>query len=164
MSTWFFILSQFSIIAFALVGGVFLAFSDFIMRSLDTANSPGGIEVMQVINREVFKWVFMTLFMGMAAVSIVIIGYTYVNLTGLAAMLIMLAAGLYFVGVFCVTVVFNVPLNHLLEGMDFTSEVALDFWRTRYLPDWTFWNSVRTFASVLAASLYLFAMVGLVQG
>ncbi len=134
------------------------------MRSLDTANSPGGIEVMQVINREVFKWVFMTLFMGMAAVSIVIIGYIYVNLTGPAAILIMLAAGFYLVGVFGVTVVFNVPLNHLLEGMDFTSEVALDFWRTRYLPDWTFWNSVRTFASVLAASLYLFAMVGLVQG
>lgn len=81
MSTWLLFLCQFSIIAFALVGGVFLAFSDFIMRSLDTANSPGGIEVMQVINREVFKWVFMTLFMGMAAVSIVIIGYTQRSIT-----------------------------------------------------------------------------------
>lgn len=164
MSTWFFFLCQFSIIACALVGGVFLAFSDFIMRSLGTAKSPGGIEVMQVINREVVKWVFMTLFLGMAAVSVVIIGYTYVNLTGPAAMLIMLAAGLYLVGVFGVTVVFNVPLNNLLEGMDFTSEATLVFWNTRYLPDWTFWNSVRTFASVLAASVYLFAMVWLVQG
>lgn len=159
MSTWFLILCQFSIIAFALVGGVFLAFSDFIMRSLDTANSPSGIEVMQAINREVFKWVFMTLFMGMAALSVAIIGYAYVNLTGPAAVLIMLASGLYLVGVFGVTVVFNVPLNNLLEGMDFRSEVALDFWKTRYLPGWTFWNSVRTFASILSASLLLFAVV-----
>ena len=83
MSTWFFFLSQFSILAFALVGGVLLAFSDFIMRSLATAQSPGGIEVMQVINREVFKYVFMTLFLGMAAVSLVIIGYgTYLTRAG----------------------------------------------------------------------------------
>ncbi|MCH8111197.1 MAG: DUF1772 domain-containing protein [Proteobacteria bacterium] len=163
MSTWFLILGQFSIIAFALVGGVFLAFSDFIMRSLATAQSPSGIEVMQAINREVFKWVFMTLFMGMAALSVVVIGYTYVNLTGPAAVLIMLAGGLYLVGVFGVTVVFNVPLNNLLEGMDFRSEAASDFWKTRYLPGWTFWNSVRSFASILASSLLLFAMVWLVQ-
>ena len=163
MSTWFLFLSQFSIIAFALVGGVFLAFSDFIMRSLGTATSTGGIEVMQAINREVFKWVFMTLFLGMAPVSVVVIGYAYMNLTGPPAILIMLAAGLYLVGVFGVTLAFNVPLNNRLAGMDFTSEAASDFWNTRYLPDWTFWNSVRTSASVLAASLYLFAMVWLIQ-
>ena len=34
MSTTFFILLQLSILAYALVAGVFLAFSDFIMRSL----------------------------------------------------------------------------------------------------------------------------------
>ncbi len=164
MSTWFLILCQFSIIAFALVGGIFLAFSDFIMRSLDRAHSPAGIEVMQVINREVFKYVFMTLFLGMAAVSLVIIGYTYAYLAGPAATLIMLAAGLYLVGVFGVTLLFNVPLNNLLKDMDYTSDEALDFWKTRYLPNWTFWNSVRTFASVLAASCYLFAMIWLAQG
>ena len=163
MSNWFLFLSQFSIIAFALIGGVFLAFSDFIMRSLGTATSTSGIEVMQTINREVFKWVFMTLFLGMAPVSVVIIGYAYMNLTGPGAILIMLSAGLYLVGVFGVTLVFNVPLNKRLAGMDFTSEAASDFWNTRYLPDWTFWNSVRTFASILAASLYLFAMVWFVQ-
>lgn len=164
MPIWFLLLCQFSIIAFALIGGVFLTFSDFLMRSLKTASSPGGIEVMQVINREVFNWMFMTLFMGMAAVSLVTIGYAYVSLTGPAAMLIMLAAGLYLVGVFGVTAVFNVPLNNRLDGMEFASAAASDFWNTRYLPDWTFWNSVRTFASIAAASLYLVAIVWLVQG
>jgi len=87
-----------------------------------------------------------------------------VSLTGPAAMLIMLAAGLYLVGVFGVTAVFNVPLNNRLDGMEFASAAASDFWNTRYLPDWTFWNSVRTFASIAAASLYLVAIVWLVQG
>jgi hypothetical protein len=35
---------------------------------------------MQVINREVFRWVFMALFLGMAAVSVVIAGYAWVGL------------------------------------------------------------------------------------
>ena len=163
MSTWFFFLSQFSIIAFALVGGVFLAFSDFIMRSRATAQSPGGIEVMQVINREVFRYVFMTLFLGMAAVSLVIIGSAYFSLQGPAATLIMVAAGVYLIGVFGVTVVFNVPLNNLLAGMDSMSADAMDFWTTRYLPSWTFWNSVRTVGCVLAAGSHLFGLIWLAQ-
>lgn len=164
MSTWFLILSQFSIIAFALVGGVFLAFSDFIMRSLATAQSPAGIEVMQSINREVFRWVFMTLFLGMAVVSAGIIVYTYSHLAGIGAVLIGGAAGLYLLGVFGVTVAFNVPLNNLLESLDFRSAAAVDFWKARYLPNWTFWNSVRSVASIGAAGLALVGMVLVVQG
>ena len=81
MSTWFFIVCQFSIIACAVVGGVFLAFSDFVMRSLNMANATTGIEVMQVINREVFNYVFMVLLLGMSALSLLIIGYAYFNIT-----------------------------------------------------------------------------------
>ncbi|MEP0322059.1 DUF1772 domain-containing protein [Bauldia litoralis] len=164
MSTWFLILSQFSIIAFALVGGVFLAFSDFIMRSLATAQSPAGIEVMQSINREVFRWVFMTLFLGMAVVSAGIIVYTYSHLAGIGAVLIGGAAGLYLLGVFGVTVAFNVPLNNLLEALDFRSAAAVDFWKARYLPHWTFWNSVRSVASIGAAVMALVGLVLVVQG
>jgi len=69
MSPFVFVILQTSIVAYALVGGVFLAFSDFIMRSLSHTGGVGGVEAMQVINREVFRWVFMTLFLGMAGSS-----------------------------------------------------------------------------------------------
>ena len=69
MSPFFILLMQVAILAYALVGGVFLAFSDFIMRSLSLTGGLGGVEAMQVINREVFRWVFMTLFLGMGAQS-----------------------------------------------------------------------------------------------
>ncbi|MGC9371309.1 MAG: DUF1772 domain-containing protein [Paracoccaceae bacterium] len=164
MSTWFFLLSQFSILSFALVGGVFLAFSDFIMRSLALAQAPGGIDVMQAVNREVFRWVFMALFLGMAAVSVVVIAYAWFNLTGPAAGLIAGAALVYLVGVFGVTVLFNVPLNDALAGLEAGSETARQFWESRYLPRWTFWNSVRTAGSVLAAALYLFGLLWAGQG
>ncbi|MEM9441833.1 MAG: hypothetical protein AAGA73_15430 [Pseudomonadota bacterium] len=75
MSPVIFFLCQFVILAYALLGGVFLAFSDFIMRSLANTGGTGGIEAMQVINREVFRWVFMALFLGMAAGSLFLVGY-----------------------------------------------------------------------------------------
>ena len=42
----------------------------------------GGVEAMQVKNREVFRRVFMTRFLGMAAVSVRIAGYAWVGLSG----------------------------------------------------------------------------------
>ena len=162
MSTWFFVLCQLSVIAFAVVGGVFLAFSDFIMRSLGRAEAAAGVEVMQAINREVFRYVFMPLFLGMAAVSSFILGYASLFLAGPAAALIMAAAGLYIVGVFGVTVAVNVPLNNRLAAMD--PDAAQPFWRRTYLPRWTVWNSVRAVASLSAAGCLLSALAWLAHG
>jgi uncharacterized membrane protein len=163
MSTWFFIVCQFSIIACAVVGGVFLTFSDFVMRSLDTANTASGIEVMQVINREVFKYVFMALLLGMSALSLLIIGYAYFYINGPASTLIMAGGAIYLAGVFAVTVVFNVPMNNHLDAMDRSATEAASYWKNTYYPDWTFWNHVRTIASVASATCYLVACIWLVQ-
>jgi len=70
-SLFFFLLLHAAILAYGIVPGVFLALSDFIIRSLSRT---GGIEAMQVINREVFRWVFMALFRGLAPVSLLIAG------------------------------------------------------------------------------------------
>ena len=163
MSTTFFILLQVSILAYALVAGVFLAFSDFIMRSLALTGGVGGVEAMQVINREVFRWVFMALFLGMAGVSVLIAGYVWVALSGPAATLIGVAALVYLVGCFGVTVAFNVPMNEALAGMDLRSEVTQDYWVQSYVPRWTFWNSVRTGAATLSAALLLFGLFWMKQ-
>ena len=158
-----FLLMQLSILAYALVAGVFLAFSDFIMRSLAITNGTGGLEAMQVINREVFRWVFMTLFLGMAGVSIIIAGYAWVGLSGPASMLILMAALVYLFGCFGVTVAFNVPMNEALAGMDLSSDATRDYWQQTYVPRWTFWNSVRTGAAALSAALLLFGLLWMTQ-
>ncbi len=163
MSTWYFFLAQFAILAYALLGGVFLAFSDFIMRSLANTGGVGGVEAMQVINREVFRWIFMTLFIGMAGVSVVISGYAAVTLGGPAGTLITLAGVVYIVGCFGVTIFFNVPMNEALGEMNLNSATTQDYWTGTYLPRWTFWNSVRTFACALASALLLFGLLWMVQ-
>ncbi len=163
MDTAFFFLIHFAVIAYALVGGVFLAFSDFIMRSLVLTGGHGGIEAMQTINREVFRWVFMALFLGMAAVSVVVAGYGAFGLSGPAGTLIMLAGLVYLIGCFAITVVSNVPMNEALAGMEVSLETTRDYWSQTYVPRWTFWNSVRAFACVVSAALLLVGLVWLTQ-
>ena len=163
MSPFFFILMQLAIVAYALVGGVFLAFSDFIMRSLALTGGTGGVEAMQVINREVFRWVFMALFLGMAAVSLVVAGYGANNLTHPAGALILIAGLVYLIGCLGVTVFFNVPMNEALAGMDLSQDATRAYWTDTYLPRWTFWNTVRTVACGVSAALLLFGLMWMTQ-
>ena len=163
MSTWILIVCEFSIIACAVVGGVFLTFSDFVMRSLDRAQTAAGIEVMQVVNREVFKSVFMVLFLGLSALSPLLIGYAYFRLVGPASTLIVTGGVIYLLGVFAVTVAYNVPMNKRLEAEEYSSSEAASYWKAKYFPDWTTWNSVRAAASIASAICYLFACVSLAQ-
>ncbi|MDX5361844.1 MAG: DUF1772 domain-containing protein [Alphaproteobacteria bacterium] len=158
MSHAIFFLTQFAILAYALLGGAFLAFSDFIMRALSLTGGTGGVEAMQVINREVFRWVFMALFLGMVVLSLVLGGYAATSVDGPAGALMLLAGLVYLAGCFGVTAVFNVPMNEALAGMDLTSEATRDYWTGTYLPRWTFWNTVRTIACGLSAALLLGAL------
>lgn len=163
MSLFIYVLMQFSILAFALVGGVFLAFSDFIMRSLSNTGGTGGVEAMQVINREVFRWVFMTLFLGMAGLSVVISVYAGLNLSGPAGTLIVMAGLVYLLGCFGVTVFFNVPMNEALAGMDLSSDATHGYWIDTYVPRWTFWNTIRTGACILSATLLMLGLLWTAQ-
>ncbi len=159
MPFWFYILAQITIIAYALVGGVFLGFSDFIMRSLTNTSGRGGAEAMQAINREVFRWIFMTLFIGLVPVSLVIGGYGILMLPAPAGLLASIASGLYVIGCFGITAVCNVPLNNKLADLDVSKNTTLEFWHNVYLPRWTFWNSVRTVACIAASGLLLFTLL-----
>jgi len=70
----------------------------------------------------------------------------------------LLAGGLiYLVGMFAVTVVFNVPLNDALAATDPASGDAKVLW-ARYLSAWTLWNHVRTVASTVASALFIAAI------
>ena len=163
MSPVIFVVMQIAILAYALVAGVFLAFSDFIMRSLAITTGDGGVEAMQIINREVFRWVFMTLFLGMAPVSLVIGVYAWASLSGPAAILIVAAALVYLVGCFGVTVFCNVPMNEALAGMTLPSDATRTYWLETYVPRWTFWNTLRTVASTLSAGMLLVGLIWLAQ-
>lgn len=158
MSPTLFLFLQAATLGYAIIGGVFIAFSDFIMRSLARTSGTGGVEAMQVINREVFRWIFMVLFIGLAPVSLGIALYGLIAVGGNTGTLLAAAGLTYFIGCFGVTVCFNVPLNERLAKMSLADASTGTFWQQTYVPVWTRWNSVRGTACVLVAALMLMAM------
>eukprot|EP00435_Cladocopium_sp_Y103_P077640 s1_g1379.t1 len=159
--TWLLLVSEISLISTALVAGVFLTFSDFVMRSLNGARTSAGVEVMQGINREVYKTIFMVLLVGMWGVSVALGTYAFLYQQGGGATELILAAIIYSVGVMGVTLVFNVPMNTKLEAQAYDSPEGAAYWSDVYYPRWTFWNWVRGGASALTAVVYLSACLKL---
>jgi len=149
-----------SVIAYGLVAGVFLAFSSVVMPSLAASNPAGAIQSMQIINRKVFPTLFMVLLIGMALVSPAMVGWVVWQGAGAAGPWIAAAGLSYTVGVFLVTIVFNVPMNERLHPMDPMGPVAEAYWH-RYVPGWGFWNTVRWMASAVSATCMLVAALAL---
>jgi len=161
-TNWLFLSLQVSVIACAVVAGVFLTFSDFVMRSLNGARTSAGVEVMQVINREVYRTVFMVLLLGWSALSPILMVYGYMFVEGPAANWVMLGGGLYLAGVFAVSMIFNVPMNRRLDRLNFTCPNAETYWAETYFPRWTFWNYVRALSAAAAAVCFLMASASIV--
>lgn len=139
-----------------LMAGTYFAFSAFVMAAFARAAPTAGIEAMRAINATILGSAFMPLFFGttlIAAALAIMAAFRW----GEPGSGILMAAGLvYLVGMFLVTVVFNVPLNNRLVAADPASVERL--WRS-YLATWTPWNHVRTGTSTLASGLYVAALV-----
>ena len=159
VSTWFSVVAVLSALAYAVLGGVFLAFSDFIMRALDRVSEPTGVDTMQAINRQVFRALFMPLFIGMAPASLLLIVHEIGWGAAPGSYMIIGAGVLYLLGCFISTASRNVPLNQALDPMDSGSSETHRYWREVYRPRWTTWNSVRTVACLGASALVMFALV-----
>ena len=159
MSLWFLLLCALTLMAYAGIGGIFLAFSDFIMRSFDLVRNQAGIETMQILNVEIMRSIFMVLFMGLAILSLVIMVYAALNLGGTPRNLLLLAGISYMVGVFAVTAAGNVPLNNQLATLAPATTQALAFWKETYMTRWVALNSLRTLACFLASGLTLAALI-----
>ncbi len=147
---WTLLLLGFSAIICAMVSGVFLTFSDFVMKSLITIDPLSGVQSMQMINQKVYGSVFLILLIGMAMVSMIIIALSYLTLSGLVFIWVVSGAVSYLFGVFFVTVAFNVPMNKYLDRLDPSLIDTASYWKT-YVFSWTRWNHIRTIASAYAS-------------
>ena len=143
----------------ALIGGVFFAFSNFIMKALARVPSAEGIAAMQSINVVVLNPSFLGVFMGTAGISLVVAVLAVYGWEASTAPWYLAGALLYFVGTFLVTGLGNVPLNDQLAAVSPTDPAAVPVWE-HYLRRWTQLNTVRTVAA--AAAVLAFA-VGLIR-
>jgi len=142
----------------ALVAGVFLAFSDFIMRSLTAARPSSGLEAMQVINRKVLRSAFVAGLLLLAPVMTGLAAYAWLAIEDPSRDWFVAGAVIYMVGTFAVTLLGNVPMNNHLEALPTDSTEARDYWRV-YARRWTRLNHLRTAASAMAAVCLLVGTV-----
>jgi uncharacterized membrane protein len=147
------VLLWFCAIGCGIIGGLFFAFSTFIMSALGRIDQAAGAAAMNSINVVILRSLFMPVFFGttLAVLALAAIGAMRWSDPGGIAM----AAGgaIYALGMFVVTMAFNVPLNNALAR-----DPSAETW-ARYLKVWTPWNHVRTLASIAAAALFTWALV-----
>ena len=141
----------------ALVGGVFFAFSTFVMHALARLPPAQGVAAMQAINATAISFAFMLALFGTGLACAGVAAWALADSGAPYAPHLLAGGGLYLAGVIAVTIAFNVPRNDALARLEPASAGAPDAW-TRYVAEWTRGNHVRTVAALAAAATLTVAL------
>jgi uncharacterized membrane protein len=140
-----------------LIGGVFFAFSGFVMKALARLPPAQGIAAMQSINVVAVTPPLMVALFGTALACVALAVAALVG-WGRPGNAYLLAGGLlYLAGVVGVTIVGNLPRNNALAAVDPAGADGASQW-ARYVSGWTAWNTVRTVAAIAAAAALTIAL------
>lgn len=140
-----------------IVGGVFFAFSTFVMRALAGLPAPQGIAAMQRINLVVISPVFLGTFLGTAPVLGAATWAAWRGGDDHATAWLGVASALYAPGTVGVTIACNVPRNDRLAQLAPESREALEYWPID-VREWLAWNHVRCAAAVAALAAVVVAV------
>jgi uncharacterized membrane protein len=143
-----------AVLGCAATGGVFLAFSAFVMPALADLPAAQGIAAMTSVNRHAVRPAFMTVMFGSAALCVALV---VVALRSDGGALLLVGSGLYLVGVVVLTAVVHVPANEALAGADPGGPEAPREWGG-YVRRWTRWNHLRAGAALAAAAAFAGAL------
>ena len=145
-------LDEIAIISFGFIGGVYFAFSFFVMQSLNKISHREAILTMNSINSVILKSPFMLLFFFSSFIAFIIffenlILHKIISNEGFASLI-------FLVGMFFCTAVKNVPLNDKLADFDFNDpsrnpEIEWSY----YYKNWIKWNHIRTVSCFLSLVL-----------
>ena len=155
--TLFSIAILFAALGSALIGGLFFAFSAFIIKALAARPAAEGMAAMVSINRVILRSLFMPVFFGTALLALGVGGWAVAHWAA-GSCLLLAGALLYVLGSIGVTMIWNVPLNNALDRADPAADNAA-LWAD-YVALWTRWNHVRTLASLGAAACFALALPG----
>lgn len=132
-----------------LIGGVFFAFSTFVMRALQRLPAREGLAAMQSINVAAPTPPFVGVLLGTGVTSAALVVASVVRPddpgAGWRA-----AGGVAYLVTVGITIAYHVPRNDALGRIDPSSSVAATEW-LRYARPWTTWNHVRAATALLAA-------------
>ncbi|EIT89192.1 anthrone oxygenase family protein [Mycobacteroides abscessus] len=154
------ILASVAAIANAAVGGIAYAFSTFVMRGLDRTDPVEAITAKQAINKEANSNIAFLLAVAGTAILSAAVGVIAATQLRQPGNCWLLAGAVFGVVAAIIAILFNVPLNNRLDGVDSSQLLADDAARAwqAYFNAWMAWNHVRTIAAFLGAALMLVAL------
>ena len=138
-----------------LAGGVFFAFSSFVMPALRRLPSGQGIAAMQSINKQAPTPVFMALLFGTAASAAGLGVYALLHRDQPQASWL-LGGSVSYLASILITGAFHIPRNDKLAALDPNAAETAHYWTT-YLSQWTAGNHVRALTCTAAAVLFTIA-------
>ena len=159
MPDWLFILTLICAIGCGVIGGVFFAFSTFVMKALRRLPPREGMAAMNAINVAVINPLFLGVFLGTTVLCGALVVLALLRWAAPGAALLPGGGLLYLVGTFGVTMLRSVPLNNALAGVAPDADDAATRWGD-YARRWTAWNHVRTVAAIVAAAMLVVASGG----
>ena len=150
-------LTLFAVLGSGSAGGVFFAFSSFIMKALSRIPSEAGIAAMQSINVSVINLSFAIQLFGTSAVCIALGAWALLHWQAAGSRYLLVGSLLYLASM-GTTFGFNVPLNDALANLHPADASAARYWEF-FVPRWTAWNHIRTVGCLAAAASFTLAIL-----
>jgi uncharacterized membrane protein len=158
-----FILCLVPLVLFGAIGGFFYAYSVSVMQGLSSLTDSDAIHAMQELNQGTRNGVFLFTFLFTPILAVLCAAALYWSGNRVTGVLLLAAAGVYFVGSFLPTVNINVPLNHEIEALDaakLSAPEAARVW-AEFSELWTYWNTIRAIMALIGLGLAGAAMYNL---
>lgn len=143
----------------ALVAGLVFAFAIITMPGIKQLNDKAFIRAFQVIDGVIQnnQPLFILVWMGSIVSLLVAAGLGSQELDGTELAIMIGATVAYLLGVQLPTIVFNIPLNNMLQtlNVDAMSAAELKIARDKFEAPWNLWNRNRTVASTVVVIMLL---------
>lgn len=147
-----------AILLTGLLAGLFYGYDCSVIKGLGNLQNDAYLHSFQSINKAIQNPYFFISFMGSLLVLPVASWLSYNN--GVPFYLLLSASFLYFIGVFGVTLFFNIPLNEQLSNFQISTatESEISLMRKTFENSWNTYHKIRTIAAIAAFSLTILSL------
>jgi len=150
-----------SVLLSGLIAGLMYSYSCSVNIGLRVLQNNEYIKAMQSINRAILNPYFFISFIGLLILYPVTAYRLYTNSPDISFYLLLTATLFYFVGVFGITMLGNVPLNNLLDRFTVSnaSPEEITGMRLAFEKPWNNYHTLRTVASIISFGLTILSLI-----
>jgi len=150
-----------AILLSGLLAGLMYGYDCSVVKGLAKLPDEQYVQAFRSFNTTIQNPYFMLSFMGSLLVLPVATWVSYHQYNSLAFYLLLSASLLYFIGVFGVTIGFNVPLNERLDNFPLLNATTEDISAVRkaFEKPWNKYHTIRTVASIISFLLAILSLV-----